>query len=969
MSAKNATIGALRVELGLDSAQFSEGLKQSQAKLGSFGKNMAGIGVAVGAAFAGIAVAVTASVKSTIDAADALEETAQKIGVGVTELSRLKYAAEISGVSLDSLTTALKKLGANMDDVAAGGTGKAAEALERLGISVHDASGALKSSDQVLVEIAGKFEGMRDGATKTALAMALFGKSGSDLIPLLNEGSAGIAALTAEADRLGITLDSNTAAAAGKFNENLDRLKAVGAGLTTQLTAAMLPALESITAGMLASAQNANLLKSVGQTLGGVLKVLATAGVVVGGVFAELGYILASTVNAALRALVGDFAGARRELEWGGKGMVDTFRGSANALKGIWASTGSEIRATAGARGEDLAAPAIEGAKKTTAAVKQTKDALTDLQKAQKDAATYIAGLQTDLGNRGLSGDQVKAKEALAKASEFLTKGLTFEAMQAARLADTYLGLEANERKVIELSPSFVRSQQDLGEGMRDVGRTFAQVAEDMADQFYDVQQSIEGAFYAAAGNDWVGAFTGIAGALKKVSDAFKVAGDSAGKYAAVAGAVSGVGNAIGGKVGGALSGAASGALAGAQLGSIVPGIGNVVGAAIGGILGGLGGLFGGSSAKKKAKREAQERARLEAERKAADLAAAKRELELRVMELQGDAAGALAARRSDELAAMDASLRVLQEQTWALEDQAAAAETANQLVAQRRELERQMMEALGDTEGAMQSLREDALAALPESLRGLQQAIYGVIDANDARARSEEILADLRADSDDKVAEARAQLSESYEREADALRDTAATFRGLADGLKEFGDSLSAELTGGSAAALGAEFQRIAGLAKLGNVDALGALPDVGRQFLDSQKAGARTLADYLRSVGVVRGAVSDAEATAGRRASIAEQQLASLTAQVNALLGIKTEAVNISAGIAAVNAALAYQTAVQAVTNEQVAEAITRTNSQAAAIAELSTKIAAMAKDAATTANVLQRVTRDGDGMVVAA
>lgn len=244
--AGNATIGALRVSLGLDSAQFEDGLKSAQNSLGKFGKTA---GVAVAAAVTAATAAVTAlgyAVKGVIDYADEMDKAAQKFGVPIEDLTRLKYAAEMSNVSFESLGTGLRKLAQNMDDAATGGFSRGAEAFQRLGVEVRNTDGSMRSQSDVMGDLAAKFETMPDGAQKTALAMQIFGKSGADLIPILNEGKAGLAALTAEADAFGLVIGSETAAQADAFNDNLDRMGKIWDGLVIKLTAHLLPYLEKL---------------------------------------------------------------------------------------------------------------------------------------------------------------------------------------------------------------------------------------------------------------------------------------------------------------------------------------------------------------------------------------------------------------------------------------------------------------------------------------------------------------------------------------------------------------------------------------------------------------------------------------------------------------------------------------------------------------------------------------------------
>lgn len=243
MPGSSAIIGALRVQLGLDSAQFSNGLKKSQGALSKFGISAGAAMAGLAAAAATAAVALGHAVKASIDHADELGKTAQKVGVTVEALSRLEYAAKLSDIGIEGLSTGLGKLSQNMLSVANGAGGTVATAFAALGVKVKQADGTLRSSVDVLGDIADRFAGMEDGATKTALAIQVFGKSGKDLIPLLNAGSAGLADMATEADRLGVTISGKTAKSAEEFNDNLTRLGAVFEGLVNKITEEALPSL------------------------------------------------------------------------------------------------------------------------------------------------------------------------------------------------------------------------------------------------------------------------------------------------------------------------------------------------------------------------------------------------------------------------------------------------------------------------------------------------------------------------------------------------------------------------------------------------------------------------------------------------------------------------------------------------------------------------------------------------------
>lgn len=177
------------------------------------------------AAAAASIAGITAFVKSSIDAADHMNDLSKSTGVSVETLSTMGYAAQQSGLDLESLANGFKKLNKTMFE-AASGTGEAKAAFDLLKMSVKNNDGSLKSSEQVMLELADKFAGMEDGAGKTALAMKFFGKSGADLIPMLNEGAAGVSKLQQEARDAGIALSTEAAEAADKFNDNLSKLAA-----------------------------------------------------------------------------------------------------------------------------------------------------------------------------------------------------------------------------------------------------------------------------------------------------------------------------------------------------------------------------------------------------------------------------------------------------------------------------------------------------------------------------------------------------------------------------------------------------------------------------------------------------------------------------------------------------------------------------------------------------------------------
>jgi TP901 family phage tail tape measure protein len=230
----NAVIGALRVSLGLDSAQFTRGVADAQNRMQQFGRRMQVIGAAVSAVGTGVAVAV----RGQVNAMDELAKAASRIGVPVEALSQLQHAAELSDIGLSDLQSSMQRLSRAMVDDA--------DAFEAVGIAVRDASGEMRPVMDVFQDLSDRLAEMPEGAERTALAMDLMGRSGANMMPLMAGGAAAIREMMEEADRLGLTVSGETAAAAEQFNDNLTRLRRTFTGVTRVISAELVPMLESL---------------------------------------------------------------------------------------------------------------------------------------------------------------------------------------------------------------------------------------------------------------------------------------------------------------------------------------------------------------------------------------------------------------------------------------------------------------------------------------------------------------------------------------------------------------------------------------------------------------------------------------------------------------------------------------------------------------------------------------------------
>lgn len=394
--------GSIVIDLLMKTGSFETDTKRAEKRLKELQKTAKDFGTAIGAAFAGFASASALLVKQSIDQADAFAKMAQSAGVTVESISSLAYAADLSGVSQENLSSSLARLTKNMSD-AQQGTGEAIKGFKALGISVVDASGNLRASDQVLKDVAEKFASFEDGANKTALAISLFGKSGAQLVPLLNAGASGIAELQQEADRLGITLDTNTAKAAEAFNDNLTRIQSVSRGLANNIAAQLLPTLVNLTNQLFNSAAGSQALQQAATAAASGVRLLISSGIVIGGVFKTLGEYIGGAAAALVAFYSGRFSDALSIIKSTVSDVSANVRSTIGAVGVIWDETASSIASQAPSLGNKIAAPIISAGEKVK---KAGKDIKTEAERIFESIQKQIKAINDEVATFGFTDTQ-----------------------------------------------------------------------------------------------------------------------------------------------------------------------------------------------------------------------------------------------------------------------------------------------------------------------------------------------------------------------------------------------------------------------------------------------------------------------------------------------------------------------------------------------------------------------------------
>jgi hypothetical protein len=305
--------GKAFVELGV-SDKLTKGLRAAQKRLQAFGASVSSIGARIAALGAAGLAPLAAAVRTFSSAGDVLDKMAARTGLSAEALSELGFAAELSGADLGTLEKGVRKMQKSILD-AERGLVTTKEAMVQLGLTVDDLKG-LAPEKQFLL-IADRLSRIEDPTRRAALAMELFGRAGTGLLPLLKDGAQGIEAMREEARRLGLTVSTQTAKDAALLTDTLHTLWRVVKQGVFVIGSALAPAVVELSNAVTRTVvrvsewikQNKALVISAAKIAIGVTGVglaLVAVGAVISGVGAALGTLASITagVGTALGVVV-----------------------------------------------------------------------------------------------------------------------------------------------------------------------------------------------------------------------------------------------------------------------------------------------------------------------------------------------------------------------------------------------------------------------------------------------------------------------------------------------------------------------------------------------------------------------------------------------------------------------------------------------------------------------------------------
>lgn len=421
----------------------------------------------LGAAAAGAALVGLG--KKALETADGIGKLSQKTGVSAETLSVFAFAARTADVESQTLSKSFQIFTRTMNQVDQGGR-EASDAVKELFGSASALNGL--TMDERLKKIVDALGQMEPGSQKTALAMKFFGRSGADLIPLLDDMAGKFDEVRDRAEAFGMLVDSDLAAAAQNANDRMTDMATAAEGAAVQFMTGLMPALGDIAEGLVnATSQAGGLgegLQWIGKGIGFILRVGVTAFVVVGnyiGTAARMGWDLVASIWEAGKAIVNLEnpwkAFKSRALE-GAEIAKMNVQAAVDQIKGIWGAT-DQAAPDAPKRSADWPAPGEGGGDGGGTYRPAKAERAFDLTEFDRQSAAAAAALDKEI----LSQQQAALDDAYKTGKITLEDYYDTKVMLARQAADIELNLsnleiQSLQDKMAAATTAYERDQLQL---------------------------------------------------------------------------------------------------------------------------------------------------------------------------------------------------------------------------------------------------------------------------------------------------------------------------------------------------------------------------------------------------------------------------------------------------------------------------------------------------------------------------
>ncbi len=236
----------------VDNDAANKSIKKTDEKAQGFGKTLLkGIGTAgkwaagLVAGAAAVATGITAAANSTAAACDEIDKMSQKIGISREAYQELDFILSQNGMDVNKLQSGMKTLVNSMQS-ASEGSAKAVSAFDALGVSATNADGSLRSQEDVFYDSIAALQAMSNETERNAIANQLFGKSATELAPLLNSGAGSMEELRQKAHDLGLVLNDDVVNSGVNLTDTMDQLKRSFSAIGANLGGVLMPVVQNV---------------------------------------------------------------------------------------------------------------------------------------------------------------------------------------------------------------------------------------------------------------------------------------------------------------------------------------------------------------------------------------------------------------------------------------------------------------------------------------------------------------------------------------------------------------------------------------------------------------------------------------------------------------------------------------------------------------------------------------------------
>lgn len=438
------------------------------------------VGTVIGTSLSAVAGFATLATKQVIDTAASLENFARVAGSGVQEFQKWGVAAETVGISQEKLSDQLKDFNEKLGEFYNSGGGGMRDFFEQIAPKIGITAEAFRglSGPQGLQLYYDSLEKAGLGQQQMSFYLESMASDTTALIPLLRDGGNGFDEMGRKAQDLGAILDQETLEAAKRAKEEFLELDMAKKGLSNRIAKELLPALVSVTDKINKAAVETDLLDKVSRTAATGVKLFASVGAIVAGVFQTVGEALGGVASTVVQFISGEFQAAVNAFGESRIDIVKNVVGTVDAVKSVWDDAKLEGRplteaATADLKlagsqykkeGKKVVSEAEKVYRQVEEAIKRIRDEITTFNMSDEEKELFnLAGMGADapqlerakgyLAERKALEDAKKAHEDYTKAlDEEYEAGLAHKEMIEGMLSDLefeteLLGMSNDERE------------------------------------------------------------------------------------------------------------------------------------------------------------------------------------------------------------------------------------------------------------------------------------------------------------------------------------------------------------------------------------------------------------------------------------------------------------------------------------------------------------------------------------------